>query len=590
MHLLPSLSSLLPLLLLAITLSHARPLEPERGLTLPLKRLHTTKRNLHPQLVRPFSLPSSEVVLTAAQQLQQQINRSSARLARITRRTPPSEHELAARIAERAVHLGYLRPGKHKYDPKTRKVHSDEDAEETPKGVVQGVAAELEGAAAAEVKGSGKSKGNGKGKASGQAGGAGGAAGGAGGAAGGAGGSATGAGGASTGAGGAATGAGGAANGAGGTANGTGAGAVPVIPEVDVQAGINGGLTLANAPDDTDSVGLDIDANDTGYVATVSLGTPPADYLILMDSGSSDFWVGAEGCQTLASEGGGACAANHKTLGTDSSSTFQNTGTAFAVTYGSGSVSGTIITDNVVLAGLSLPAHTFGVADIESTDFSASSITFDGLMGLAQQGLSQQQTPTPVESLASAGLIQAPITSFKLSRLADDLNDGEVTFGSLDPAKFQADTLVTLKNVNTEGFWEGDLDAVTVDGTSTGLTGRTAILDTGTTLIIAPPADAAAVHALIPGAQSDGQGGFTFSCTTNVSVALTFGGTSFAIDPRDILFAPVDPNDLTGDCISGISAGEVGGADEWLVGDVFLKNAYFSVNEQTNAIQLAKLT
>jgi hypothetical protein len=99
-------------------------------------------------------------------------------------------------------------------------------------------------------------------------------------------------------------------------------------------------------------------------------------------------------------------------------------------------------------------------------------------MGLAQQRLSQQGVPTPVESLAAAGTIAAPITSFKISRLADDLNDGEVTFGGLDPSKFEADTLITVPNVNTEGFWEGAMDAVTVNGINVGLIGRTAILDT----------------------------------------------------------------------------------------------------------------
>lgn len=159
----------------------------------------------------------------------------------------------------------------------------------------------------------------------------------------------------------------------------------------------------------------------------------------------------------------------------------------------------------------------------------------------------------------------------------------------LDPTKFVANTLTTFDNVNTEGFWEGAMTDVTVDGTSAGLNGRTAILDTGTTLIVAPPADAAAVHALIPGAASDGQGGFTLPCTTNASVALTFGGTAFPIEPQDIAFQPVDASDPTGNCISGISSGEVGAATEWLVGDVFLKNAYFSVDVGKNAISLATL-
>lgn len=213
---------------------------------------------------------------------------------------------------------------------------------------------------------------------------------------------------------------------------------------------------------------------------------------------------------------------------------------------------------------------------------------------------------TPVESLAKAGLISDAITSFKISRVADQKNDGEVTFGGLDSTKFDANSLVTFANVNTQGFWEGAMAAVTVNGQDLGLQGRTAILDTGTTLIIAPPSDAAAVHAAIPGAQSDGQGGFTIPCTTTASVALTFGGQSFAIDTRDLLFAPVNANDLTGDCVSGISSGQIGGATEWLVsnavygcdraltfarqvGDVFLKNAYFSTDVGQNQISLATL-
>ena len=44
--------------------------------------------------------------------------------------------------------------------------------------------------------------------------------------------------------------------------------------------------------------------NDVGYVATVQVGTPAREFSILMDSGSADFWIGAEGCK---SENGGDC-------------------------------------------------------------------------------------------------------------------------------------------------------------------------------------------------------------------------------------------------------------------------------------------
>ena len=113
------------------------------------------------------------------------------------------------------------------------------------------------------------------------------------------------------------------------------------------------------------------------------------------------------------------------------------------------------------------------------------------------QTLSEQKTLTPIESLAQAGLVTDAIVSYKISRLADNKNDGEITFGyacfyydhgikthffsfsGLDATKFDPKTLTTVPNVNKQGFWEANTDAVTVNGKDTGLKGRTAILDTG---------------------------------------------------------------------------------------------------------------
>ncbi|KAF9237611.1 acid protease [Melanogaster broomeanus] len=354
--------------------------------------------------------------------------------------------------------------------------------------------------------------------------------------------------------------------------NGTNAGVSPL----DIQAATNGGLTPANPPTTNNSLGLSIEADDIGYIATIQIGTPPRNFNLLMDSGSADFWVGGENCQSQQGDCG-----NHTFLGTQSSSSFVQSNQQFQVTYGSGEVQGVLCQDNVNIAGLALNNHTFGVASEESIQFASSSVSFDGLMGLAQSILSEQKVLTPVESLASNGLIQSPITSFKISRLADQLNDGEVTFGGLDASKFVASSLVTIPNVNTQGFWEGAIDAVTIDGADTGLSGRTAILDTGTTLILVPPQDAQQVM--------QGLGG---TCDTqhNASLALSFGNASFSIDPRDIAVLPVDLNNPTGDCTAGIQPQQVGTATEWLVGDVFLKNAYFSTDVSKNQISLAKLT
>jgi hypothetical protein len=75
---------------------------------------------------------------------------------------------------------------------------------------------------------------------------------------------------------------------------------------------------------------------------------------------------------------------NHQFLGPQSSSSFVDTKKPFSVTYGTGDVSGNVITDNVKIATLPLKQHTFGVAQVESVDFSSNTTPFDGLMGLAK--------------------------------------------------------------------------------------------------------------------------------------------------------------------------------------------------------------
>lgn len=110
------------------------------------------------------------------------------------------------------------------------------------------------------------------------------------------------------------------------------------------------------------------------------------------------------------------------------------------------------------------------------------------------------------------------------------------------------------------------MDSVTVNGQSINLgTSPTGIIDTGTTLVLAPPTIAKAMHAMIPGAQTDGQGSFAIPCTTQVPMTFSFGGTQFFIDPRDYLGAPVSNTGTM--CLSNISGQQIGGAGQFLMGE-----------------------
>ena len=227
----------------------------------------------------------------------------------------------------------------------------------------------------------------------------------------------------------------------------------------------------------------------------------------------------------------------------------------------SGFVEGHIVSDDIDIAGLSLNNQLFGVALAKSSN--SPNLHYDGIMGLAKSSLSTMPgVLTPVEALAKQGLIKEAITSYKISRLSDGLNDGQITFGGLDESKFDSNTLVTVPNVNPAGYWEAKF-TVSVNGEDLGLQGRSGFFDTGTTLLVVPEADADAIHAGIPGAKNISSG-HLIPCTTTAVVAFTIGGQKFAMSPLDLLFAPVDENNLTGDCFSSITPGAVGTQQQWV--------------------------
>ncbi|KAF9484346.1 acid protease [Pholiota conissans] len=333
------------------------------------------------------------------------------------------------------------------------------------------------------------------------------------------------------------------------------------------------------------TTGLSIEAPDIGYMTEVRIGTPPTTFELLVDSGSADLWVGAVGCR---SDAGGDCG-NHTFLGPHKSSSYNQSKEDWAIGYVSGSVWGYLVQDVVSIADLTIKNHTFGVAYNESKDFTGNNIPFDGLLGLGKPDISQQRVPTFLQSLFQAKLIAAPIVSYKLPRLADGSNNtGEMTLGAMDPNHYYPKSLVTVKNANKFGFWSVAADAVKVGSRNMNWSNRTMVMDTGTTLIIAPKNDVDEIHKLIPGALYDGNE-WTVPCNMSTAVSLIIGGKQFTILPSDVAFYPVEQGSAT--CMSGIGIGGVGPFyldTEWLVGDVFLKNVYFSTNEETDEISIAK--
>ncbi|PKI83010.1 hypothetical protein MVES1_002926 [Malassezia vespertilionis] len=326
------------------------------------------------------------------------------------------------------------------------------------------------------------------------------------------------------------------------------------------------------------SVGLSIEANDVGYFMNVNVGSNNKQFKMLIDSGSSDTWITGDDCSNC---GGG----NRNKLGKSTSSSLHTKSKQYKISYGTGTVTISEASDSMSIAGMKLSHFNFGVASKESGDFGGSNVPFDGLLGLGGKSLSTTGDDTPIQALYNQKQVDQPVVGYRLGRVADGDNKGQITFGAVDSSQVSG-SLNEYSNQGN-GYWKIELGGVKVGNKDIGASGS-ATLDTGTSLIVAPPDQADAIHNAIKGAKSDGQGGYTLPCTTNVKLSFTFGGNSYTMNSKDLLFS-VNGNNMKGTCVSAVSAGNSGKGD-WLLGAPFLKNVYFATNTQTNKVALGNLS
>lgn len=163
---------------------------------------------------------------------------------------------------------------------------------------------------------------------------------------------------------------------------------------------------------------------------------------------------------------------------------------------------------------------------------------------------------------------------------------GTYNFGFIDTTEFVGP--LSFVDVNkTAGFWQFQATGfsvgnnVSANGTSSSAfvpLAHEAIADTGTTLLMLPPAIAKAYYSQVAGAQLDAQaGGFVFPCSSALPDLALQIGTYKAVVPADLIkFAPVDSTSLATatTCFGGVQSAN--GLPFAIYGDIFLK-AQFTV-------------
>ncbi|KAE8353920.1 aspartic peptidase domain-containing protein [Aspergillus coremiiformis] len=329
-------------------------------------------------------------------------------------------------------------------------------------------------------------------------------------------------------------------------------------------------IMYSDPPTEPGTEALNQGGSDYSYFAEVKVGSQGQKMWMMLDSGGVNTWLFGSDCTSNACK-------LHNTFGEHASTSLQMTSKTWGVGYGTGQVSGILGNDTLSIAGMNVQML-FGLAFNVSDQFQ--NYPMDGIIGLgrAEEG---SYGPSFMEAVTEQKSLKSNIVSFSLSRAADGGKDGAVTFGGVDKTKFTGK--ITYTNVLSDSNrWTIPLDDASVDGNACHFTNKTAIIDTGTSYALIPPKDAAALHQLIPGSSSSGKETFIIPCNSSAKLQLTFSGVSYTISPKDYVGSPHGSG-----CVSTIVGHQMFGDDEWLVGDVFLKNVYTVFDFDQNRVGFA---
>ncbi|KAJ7354289.1 aspartic peptidase A1 [Mycena albidolilacea] len=226
--------------------------------------------------------------------------------------------------------------------------------------------------------------------------------------------------------------------------------------------------TMKNGLNARDVISETVVNQAVNYIATVGVGSPATSYDLVVDTGSSNTWIGAGKNYVVTS-------------------TSTQTSSRVSVTYGSGSFSGTEYTDQVTLApGLVIPKQSIGVAS-NSSGFADGT---DGILGLGPVDLTAgtlstgEPIPTVTDNLFSQGTITGDLFAiyFQPTTTDEDAN-GSIAFGGIDSTKFTGEIAYTPVTSTSPASQYWGIDQEVTYGTTNILASTAGIVDTGSTLI-----------------------------------------------------------------------------------------------------------
>uniref|UniRef100_UPI0037E801D2 napsin-A n=1 Tax=Semicossyphus pulcher TaxID=241346 RepID=UPI0037E801D2 len=344
--------------------------------------------------------------------------------------------------------------------------------------------------------------------------------------------------------------------------------------------------TSTGAADSSPSLQLPVERltnfMDAQYYGMISIGTPPQDFTVMFDTGSSNLWVPSIHCSFLDV----ACWLHHR-YNSKKSSTYVQNGTKFSIQYGRGSLSGFISEDTVSVAGLPIPKQQFGEA-VKQPGITFAVARFDGVLGMGYPTISVANVIPVFDTAMAAKLLPQNIFSFYISRDPAAEVGGELMLGGTDPQYYTGD--LHYVNVTRKAYWQIQMNGVEVGNQLTLCkTGCQAIVDTGTSLMVGPVEEIRALHKAI-GALPLLMGEYLIDCKKIPSlpvISFNIGGKMFNLTGEDYVIKESQMG--TSICLSGFMAMDIPppAGPLWILGDVFIGKFYTVFDRNADRVGFA---
>ncbi|KFQ37704.1 Pepsin A, partial [Mesitornis unicolor] len=310
---------------------------------------------------------------------------------------------------------------------------------------------------------------------------------------------------------------------------------------------------------------------DDEYYGTIYIGTPPQEFTVVFDTGSSNLWVPSVYCSSKACN-------VHKRFNPVDSSTFIGTNETLYIAYGTGSMTGVLGYDTVSVAGIDVINQIFGLAETEPGDFFYYT-PFDGILGLAFPSIASSGATPVFDNMMMEHLVDKDLFSVYLSR--DGKSGSFVLFGAIDHS-------YTINGINwiplsAETYWQITMSSVTINGERAAcILGCQAIVDTGTSLLAMPNR---ALNSILRSLGIGSNGEVSCSDVNSLpDVVFHIHGKAFSVPPSAYV---IEDSGYCSVGFQGMDAPTESG-ELWILGDVFIREYYVIFDRATNKVGLSR--